>query len=276
MNVLHGRTALVTGASSGLGVDFATLLAERGCHLILVARREDRLRTLADELAAKHGVRVEVIAMSLSPLGAAQELYDRIRARNLTVDVLINNAGFGVYGPFTQIPWEREEEMLRLDVIALVHLTKLFVRDMVARNLGWIMQVSSIGALPTLADLRDLLRRQGVRAELRRGAQLRAARHQREGVGAVAGRHRDGVPRGRRTGAHALPADVDDAEPPGGRDRHRRDGARQAEQGGGRDERVRHVEPALHAAPVAGGDGERRDADGAAAGGRRIVNERTA
>jgi len=145
MNVLHGRTALVTGASSGLGVDFATLLAERGCHLILVARREDRLRTLADELAAKHGVRVEVIAMSLSPLGAAQELYDRIRSRNLTVDVLINNAGFGVYGPFTQIPWEREEEMLRLDIIALVHLTKLFVRDMVARNLGWIMQVSSIG-----------------------------------------------------------------------------------------------------------------------------------
>ena len=84
--------------------------------------------------------------MSLSPLGAAQDLYDRIRALGLTVDVLINNAGFGVYGPFAEIPWEREEEMLRLDIVALVHLTKLFVRDMLARNLGYILQVSSIGA----------------------------------------------------------------------------------------------------------------------------------
>lgn len=146
MNELQGRTALVTGASSGLGLDFATILAERGCHLILVARREERLRALADRLAAQHGVRVDVIAMSLSPLGAAQALYDRIRDMNLTVDVLINNAGFGVWGRFAEVPWEREEEMLRLDIIALVHLTKLFVRDMLARKQGWILQVSSIGA----------------------------------------------------------------------------------------------------------------------------------
>ena len=146
MNVLHGRTALVTGASSGLGVDFATILAERGCNLVLVARREDRLRALAERLTAAHGVRVDVIGMSLSPLGAAQTLYDRLRAMHLDIDVLINNAGFGIWGPFAEIPWEREEEMLRLDVIALVHLTKLFVRDMLARDRGWILQVSSIGA----------------------------------------------------------------------------------------------------------------------------------
>ncbi|MBX3026834.1 SDR family oxidoreductase [bacterium] len=146
MNVLHGRTALVTGASSGLGLDFATILAERGCHLVLVARREDRLRALADQLIATHGVRVDVIAMSLSPLGAAQALYDRLRDMDRTVDVLINNAGFGVWGPFAEVLWEREEEMLRLDIIALVHLTKLFVRDMLRRDSGWILQVSSIGA----------------------------------------------------------------------------------------------------------------------------------
>ncbi|HSQ01057.1 MAG TPA: SDR family oxidoreductase [Candidatus Dormibacteraeota bacterium] len=146
MNVLHGRTALVTGASSGLGLDFATILAERGCNLVLVARREDRLRTLAEQLVAQHGVRVDTVAMSLSPLGAAQELYDRIRGMNLAIDVLINNAGFGIWGPFAQVPWEREEEMLRLDIVALVHLTKLFVRDMLERNRGWILQVSSIGA----------------------------------------------------------------------------------------------------------------------------------
>ena len=143
---LNGKSALVTGASSGLGVDFATILAEGGCNLVLVARREDRLRSLADDLARKHGVHAHVIAMSLSQPDAAQDLYDRIRALNLTVDVLINNAGFGVYGPFTGIPWEREEEMLRLDIIAVVHLTKLFVRDMMARDFGYVLQVSSIGA----------------------------------------------------------------------------------------------------------------------------------
>jgi short-subunit dehydrogenase len=146
MSVLTGKTALITGASSGLGVDFATILAERGCNLVLVARREDRLRALAEELTHKHGVQAHVMAMSLAQLGAAQDLYDRIRGLNLTVDVLINNAGFGVYGPFTEIPWEREEEMLRLDIIALVHLTKLFVRDMLVRNFGYVLQVSSVGA----------------------------------------------------------------------------------------------------------------------------------
>jgi short-subunit dehydrogenase len=146
MTVLKGKTALITGASSGLGVDFATILAERGCNLVLVARREDRLRALAEELTHKHGVQAYVIAMSLAQLGAAQDLYDRIRGLNLTVDVLINNAGFGVYGPFMEIAWEREEEMLRLDIIALVHLTKLFVRDMLARNFGYVLQVSSVGA----------------------------------------------------------------------------------------------------------------------------------
>ena len=146
MTVLQGKTALVTGASSGLGVDFATILAERGCNLVLVARREERLRKLAEDLAQRHGVQAHVIAMDLAPLGAASDLYNRVRALNLTVDVLINNAGFGVYGPFAAIPWEREREMLLLDIVALVHLTKLFVRDMLARNFGYVLQVSSIGA----------------------------------------------------------------------------------------------------------------------------------
>jgi short-subunit dehydrogenase len=146
MSDLKGKTALVTGASSGLGVDFAAILAERGCNLILVARREDRLQKLAEELRGRHGVQVHVIALDLAPLGAAQQLYDRVRGLGLEVDVLINNAGFGAHGPFIDVPWEREQEMLLLDVIALVHLTKLFVRDMVSRNFGYVLQVSSIGA----------------------------------------------------------------------------------------------------------------------------------
>jgi uncharacterized protein len=146
MTFLQGKTALVTGASSGLGVDFATILAERGCNLVLVARREERLRKLADELAQRHGVQAHVIAMDLAPLDAPADLYNRLRALSLTVDVLINNAGFGVYGPFAETPWEREREMLLLDIVTLVHLTKLCVRDMLARNFGYVLQVSSIGA----------------------------------------------------------------------------------------------------------------------------------
>lgn len=146
MSDLKGKTALVTGASSGLGTDFAAILAERGCNLLLVARREDRLQKLAAELRQRHGVQVHVIALDLAPIGAAQVLYDRIRGLGLNVDVLINNAGFGVYGPFVEVPWEREQEMLTLDIVALVHLTKLFVRDMVARDFGYVLQVSSIGA----------------------------------------------------------------------------------------------------------------------------------
>lgn len=146
MNELRGKTALVTGASSGLGVDFATILAERGCNLVLVARREERLAQLATELQSKHGIQAHVIAMSLAPLPAPQELYDRIRALGVDIDVLVNNAGFGVHGPFVSVPWDKEQEMLLLDVVALVHLTKLFARDMLGRDFGYILQVASIGA----------------------------------------------------------------------------------------------------------------------------------
>ena len=146
MTQLEGKTALVTGASSGLGTDFATILAERRCNLVLVARREDRLEKLARELRERHGVQVHVIALDLAPLDAPQQLYDRIRSLGLQIEVLVNNAGFGVFGPFVDVPWEREREMLLLDIVALVHLTKLFARDLVARDFGYILQVSSIGA----------------------------------------------------------------------------------------------------------------------------------
>jgi hypothetical protein len=146
MTDLRGRRALVTGASSGLGADFARVLAERGCALVLVARREDRLKQLAEEIAGRHGVDVRVVAASLSEPDAPRTLHEGLAAEGLEVDVLVNNAGFGVFGPFLSIPWEREREMLELDVVAVVHLTKLFAADMVRRGRGWILQVASIGA----------------------------------------------------------------------------------------------------------------------------------
>jgi len=155
MTDLHGRCALVTGASSGLGTDFARELASRGCRLVLVARREDRLRALADELRGAHGTEARIAAVDLAAPGAAEDLFARTEGRDLPVDVLVNNAGFGVYGDFLAIPWERERRMLELDVAAVVHLTKLFAAGMVTRGRGWILQVASIGAYqpsPTYAS----------------------------------------------------------------------------------------------------------------------------
>lgn len=145
-SLIRGKWALVTGASSGLGVDFARTLAAQGCNLILVARRADLLLQQQQEISSSYGVQVMTIPMDLSLPTAPQELYDQIKQAGKTVDVLINNAGFGLYGSFTSIPWERERNMLELDIITLVHLTKLFVQDMVARNFGFILLIASIGA----------------------------------------------------------------------------------------------------------------------------------
>jgi short-subunit dehydrogenase len=146
MTELRGRRALVTGASSGLGADFARVLAEQGCHVVLVARRAERLEALAKELRERHGVEVHTLAMSLSEPEAAQALHARVAGLGLEIDVLVNNAGFGVFGEFLAVPWEREREMLQLDVLAVVHLSKLFGAEMVRRGRGWILQVASIGA----------------------------------------------------------------------------------------------------------------------------------
>jgi hypothetical protein len=145
-NVLRGATALVTGASSGLGLYFARDLAARGCNLVLVARRQELLHQQQQELNARFGVHVDVVAMDLSARDAPQRLYDQLKAKGTRVDVLINNAGFGLWGLFLELPWERERSMLELDIITVVHLTKLFVHDMVARNFGFVLQVASIGA----------------------------------------------------------------------------------------------------------------------------------
>lgn len=141
-----GRTALVTGASSGLGVDFARELARRGCNLVLVARREERLQQLQAEIQAAHGVKVTVVALDLGAPDAPQALYDRLHAQQTPIDVLVNNAGFGVFGNELDIPWEKTRQMLQLDIVALTHLTKLFGRDMVRRGFGFFLQVASIGA----------------------------------------------------------------------------------------------------------------------------------
>lgn len=153
-SILQGKTALITGASSGLGADFARELAARGCHLILVARREDLLLSLKEEIDRDSGVEIGVIPLDLTAGGALEELYDRILGQGKLVDVLVNNAGYGLFGSFLDIPWEREQNMLELDILVLTQLTKLFGRDMVGRGFGYILQIASNGAFqptPTYA-----------------------------------------------------------------------------------------------------------------------------
>ncbi|MBK9125377.1 MAG: SDR family oxidoreductase [Chloroflexi bacterium] len=143
---LKGKWALVTGASSGLGEEFARQMSAAGTNLVLVARREDRLNAVADELSKAHGIQTKVIAADLSLPDVPQAIYDQLRADGIGVDVLINNAGFGLYGKFTDIAWEREQQMLDIDIATVVRMTRLFVPDMVARKFGYVLQVASIGA----------------------------------------------------------------------------------------------------------------------------------
>ncbi len=152
---IAGKWALVTGASSGLGVEFARQLGQRGCNLILVARRQDRLEKVRDNIKEMYSVRVEVIVMDLATDSAPQNLWDEVNARDTHIDILINNAGYGLFGEFVNIPWENEQNMLKLDIITVTHLTKLFVKDMMKRNYGYILQIASIGAYqpsPTYAS----------------------------------------------------------------------------------------------------------------------------
>ena len=140
--------ALVTGASAGIGSEIAKLLAARGYALVLVARREDRLTALADELAEEHGVRTETIAADLSKPTPRGRIAGQIQELGLEIDILINNAGFATGGePFYEADPEREIEQVRVDVEAVVALTSAFLPAMVKRGRGAILNVASTAGM---------------------------------------------------------------------------------------------------------------------------------
>ncbi len=143
---LKGMTALVTGASSGLGVDFARELASRGANLVLVARRAELLDQQRAALVAEHGVEVRCEVVDLSEAAAREQLAQSLAAAGVNVDILINNAGFGVFGDFREVDWARTDNMLQLDIVALTHLTRLFINGMVSRGRGYLMLIASTGA----------------------------------------------------------------------------------------------------------------------------------
>jgi uncharacterized protein len=144
MDNVGGKWALVTGASSGLGLEFATLLAERKANLVLAARRAEPMEKLAEELRKKQRVNVVVEAIDLSVAGAGAELKSRLDKRDIAVDVLVNNAGYGLYGSFLDQPLPKALAMLRLNMLAVTELTHVFAADMVRRRTGHILLVASL------------------------------------------------------------------------------------------------------------------------------------
>ena len=143
-------TALITGASSGIGEAFARELAARGHSVTLVARRADRLERLADELRAEHGVRVEVIPTDVGNPQEREDLVEEVENRGLAVNLLVNNAGFGIYAPFVEVGLAREFEQVELLVGAVMDLTGRLLPGMLARGRGAIVNVSSTAAFQAL------------------------------------------------------------------------------------------------------------------------------
>lgn len=140
------RYALITGASSGIGYELARLFAADGYPLIIVGREAQTLEAIAADLSSQHGVDVVPLVQDLFHPQAAQEIYDAVQSKGLTVDVLVNDAGQGQYGMFVEADLQRLLDIIQLNVSSLVALTHLFLKDMVARNEGRVLQVASIAS----------------------------------------------------------------------------------------------------------------------------------
>lgn len=143
MNNMKGKWALVTGASSGIGMDLARLFAQSGCNMVITARRVERLQLLKEELEIAHKVQVEVIANDLSQIDGARKLFDAVEEKNLPISVLVNNAGIGLNGQFTELALDDQMSMIQLNLNSLTELTQRFITGMQTRNEGWILQVAS-------------------------------------------------------------------------------------------------------------------------------------
>ena len=137
------KTALITGASSGIGRELANIHASKGGNLVIVSRTKADLLKVKEEIESTYNVQVDYIAKDLTKITSAQEIYDEIKAKDITIDYLMNNAGYGGQGLFYERSWEKDLGMIQVNVLALTNLTRLFLPDFVARNSGKILNTSS-------------------------------------------------------------------------------------------------------------------------------------
>jgi uncharacterized protein len=139
------KTALITGASEGIGFEFAKIFAQNGINLILVARNETRLKEIAKQFSINK-IDCKIYSKDLSNIDNAKYIYDDLKSQNISVDYLVNNAGFGINDNYVKIDWQREIEMFNLNMITLAYFTKVFAQDMVSRNFGRILNLGSTGS----------------------------------------------------------------------------------------------------------------------------------
>jgi short-subunit dehydrogenase len=154
MGMANTRWTLVTGASSGIGAELARVFAARGHHLVLTARRQDKLETLARELEKAHRGRVEVVVADLGDPAGADTLMQEVESRGVVLTNLVNNAGFGLRGPFAEQPLDELMGMIALNITALTRLSRMALPGMIARGEGGILNVASTAAFqagPNLA-----------------------------------------------------------------------------------------------------------------------------
>jgi short-subunit dehydrogenase len=140
------NTALITGASNGIGLELARIHASKGGDLVIVARSKSKLDELKNELEKEFKIVVYTIGKDLSAINSAREVYDETNNQNIQIDILINNAGFGDFGLFAETDWNKESEMINLNISTLTLFTKLYLQDMVKRRSGKIMNLASTAA----------------------------------------------------------------------------------------------------------------------------------
>jgi uncharacterized protein len=144
MSAANSETVLITGASSGIGLELAKCFAAEGSRLVLVARHTEALQSLAGELRRTHNVEAFVLTADLSLPESPERIFRESQGRGIVVDVLVNNAAFGTWGKFTESPLQREIDVLQVNITALIHLTGLFLPGMLERRRGGILNVASV------------------------------------------------------------------------------------------------------------------------------------
>lgn len=142
-----GRTALITGASAGIGEAFARSYASKGANIVLAARRENRLQQVADELKGKYGVKTWIIPCDLYLPEAPDQIFAQTLSDSIEIDILVNNAGMGLPGNFLDYEWSKHRAFLELMALSYVHMTRLFLPGMIERGYGRIIQVASVAGL---------------------------------------------------------------------------------------------------------------------------------
>ena len=171
----QGKWALVTGASAGIGAELARQMAASGANLVLTARRSDRLAQLAQELIQRHKIQAETVCADLTQSSGCDDIFAFTQQRNLPVEVVINNAGFGAAGAFRKLDLQRQLDMVQVNVAAVIKLTYLYLPAMLERRSGYVMIVASTAAFQSVPYLCvygatkgfDLLFAEGIAEELR-------------------------------------------------------------------------------------------------------------